>query len=56
MAITIKVNGTEHRVDVGGDTPLLWVVGRLQPLDRRFRSSPPANGEPICKDGGTRFD
>ena len=26
MAFTIKVNGTEHRVDVDGDTPLLWVL------------------------------
>ena len=24
MAFTIKVNGAEHRVDVDGDTPLLW--------------------------------
>ena len=26
MAFTIKVNGTEHPVDVDGDTPLLWVL------------------------------
>jgi isoquinoline 1-oxidoreductase subunit alpha len=26
MAFTITVNGTEHRVDVDGDTPLLWVL------------------------------
>jgi isoquinoline 1-oxidoreductase subunit alpha len=26
MAFTIKVNGTEHQVDVDGDTPLLWVL------------------------------
>jgi isoquinoline 1-oxidoreductase alpha subunit len=26
MAFTIKVNGTQHRVDVDGDTPLLWVL------------------------------
>ena len=26
MAITIKVNGTQHSVDVDGDTPLLWVL------------------------------
>jgi isoquinoline 1-oxidoreductase alpha subunit len=26
MAFKIKVNGTEHRVDVDGDTPLLWVL------------------------------
>ena len=26
MAITIKVNGAAHRVDVDGDTPLLWVL------------------------------
>ena len=26
MALTIKVNGAEHRVDVDGDTPLLWVL------------------------------
>jgi isoquinoline 1-oxidoreductase alpha subunit len=26
MAFTIKVNGAEHRVDVEGDTPLLWVL------------------------------
>jgi len=25
MAITIKVNGVDRTVDVGGDTPLLWV-------------------------------
>jgi isoquinoline 1-oxidoreductase subunit alpha len=26
MAFTIKVNGTERRVDVDGDIPLLWVL------------------------------
>jgi len=26
VAFTIKVNGAEHRVDVDGDTPLLWVL------------------------------
>jgi isoquinoline 1-oxidoreductase alpha subunit len=26
MAFTIKVNGADHRVDVDGDTPLLWVL------------------------------
>ena len=26
MAFTIKVNGAEHRVDVDGDTALLWVL------------------------------
>lgn len=26
MAFTIRVNGTAHRVDVDGDTPLLWVL------------------------------
>lgn len=26
MAITVKVNGTKHEVDVDGDTPLLWVL------------------------------
>jgi len=26
MAFTIKVNGTAHRVDADGDTPLLWVL------------------------------
>jgi isoquinoline 1-oxidoreductase alpha subunit len=26
MPFTIKVNETEHRVDVDGDTPLLWVL------------------------------
>lgn len=26
MAITIRVNGTAHNVDVDGDTPLLWVL------------------------------
>ena len=26
MAFTIKVNGTDHQVDVDGDTPLLWVL------------------------------
>jgi isoquinoline 1-oxidoreductase alpha subunit len=26
MAFTIKVNGAEHRVDVDGDTPQLWVL------------------------------
>jgi isoquinoline 1-oxidoreductase alpha subunit len=29
MAFTIKVNGAEHRVDVDGDTPLLWVLRDL---------------------------
>jgi len=26
MAFTIKVNDVEHRLDVDGDTPLLWVL------------------------------
>src|SRR3979411_162918 len=26
MALTIKVNGSTHSVDVDGDTPLLWVL------------------------------
>src|SRR5258708_38987149 len=26
MAITIKVNGVSHTVDVDSDTPLLWVL------------------------------
>jgi isoquinoline 1-oxidoreductase alpha subunit len=26
MTHTIKVNGTDHTVDVDGDTPLLWVL------------------------------
>ena len=26
MAYTIRVNGTDHTVDVDGDTPLLWVL------------------------------
>ena len=26
MAIKIKVNGTDHEVDVDGDIPLLWVL------------------------------
>ena len=26
MAFTLKVNGTEHVVDVDGDTPVLWVL------------------------------
>lgn len=26
MAFTIKINGTQHSVDVDGDTPLLWVL------------------------------
>ncbi len=26
MAFTIKVNGSDHSVDVDGDTPLLWVL------------------------------
>ena len=26
MAFTVKVNGTQHSVDVDGDTPLLWVL------------------------------
>ena len=26
MAFTINVNGTDHSVDVDGDTPLLWVL------------------------------
>jgi aerobic-type carbon monoxide dehydrogenase small subunit (CoxS/CutS family) len=26
MAVTLKVNGTERRVDVDPDTPLLWVL------------------------------
>ena len=26
MAFTININGTPHRIDVDGDTPLLWVL------------------------------
>src|ERR1051325_6670353 len=26
MAVTIKINGRQHRVDVDDDTPLLWVL------------------------------
>ncbi len=26
MAFTIKVNGKTHKIDVDGDTPLLWVL------------------------------
>src|SRR6202140_1561314 len=26
MAITLKINGTDHAVDVDGDTPMLWVL------------------------------
>ncbi len=26
MAFSIKVNGSQHNVDVDGDTPLLWVL------------------------------
>src|ERR1700733_7553209 len=26
MTFTIKINGTDHTVDVDGDTPLLWVL------------------------------
>jgi isoquinoline 1-oxidoreductase subunit alpha len=26
MACTVKVNGTDHSVDVDNDTPLLWVI------------------------------
>lgn len=26
MTLSISVNGTTHTVDVGGDTPLLWVL------------------------------
>ena len=26
MAISIQVNGTNHRIDADGDTPLLWVL------------------------------
>src|SRR5262245_53515494 len=26
MAFTLKINGTPHKVDVDGDTPLLWVL------------------------------
>jgi isoquinoline 1-oxidoreductase subunit alpha len=26
MTFSLSVNGTEHVVDVGGDTPLLWVL------------------------------
>ncbi len=26
MAFTLKINGTDHVVDVDGDTPLLWVL------------------------------
>jgi len=26
MAFTLKINGTDHTVDVDGETPLLWVL------------------------------
>ena len=26
MAFTLKINGTPHKVDVDGDTPLLWAL------------------------------
>lgn len=26
MSITLNVNGTEHQLDVDGDTPLLWLL------------------------------
>ena len=26
MALTLKINGTDHAVDVDGETPLLWVL------------------------------
>ena len=26
MALTIKINGKQHSIDVDGDTPLLWVL------------------------------
>ena len=26
MALTLKINGQDHTVDVDGDTPLLWVL------------------------------
>jgi hypothetical protein len=26
MAFSLKINGTDHVVDVDGDTPLLWVL------------------------------
>jgi isoquinoline 1-oxidoreductase alpha subunit len=26
MAFTININGTPHRIDVDGDTPVLWVL------------------------------
>jgi isoquinoline 1-oxidoreductase subunit alpha len=29
MAFTIKINGTDHTVDVDGDTPLLWVLRKV---------------------------
>ena|SRR5436853_6777664 len=29
MAVAINVNGTTHKVDVDGDTPLLWVLRDL---------------------------
>jgi hypothetical protein len=33
MAFTLKINGTPHKVDVDGDTPLLWVRGRkMRPI------------------------
>jgi len=48
MAYTIRVNGTDHTVDVDGDTPLLWVlrVTRCSALPGSFSSSrtTPAKG------------
>jgi hypothetical protein len=29
MTVSISVNGTKHDVDVGGDTPVLWVLREL---------------------------
>ena len=41
MAFTLKINGTPHKVDVDGDTPLLtWPIATDDTLtaNRRFRS------------------
>src|SRR5262249_7132748 len=48
MAYTVKVNGTDHVVDVDGDAPLLWVLrdilGLMPPWPATYVGAAPIRG------------
>jgi aerobic-type carbon monoxide dehydrogenase small subunit (CoxS/CutS family) len=47
MAFTLKINGTPHKVDVDGDTPLLWVPRRAR-HDRDMTGTKFGCGQVLC--------